>query len=134
VSILQQEPLAKPTRALPHVRTWNIALRTAHIGVAGALFGGHVFGIAAERLLPWLYLTVLTGLMLIFIEAYPNWRWCYQMRAVMILGKALLLCLIPWLWSFRVFILVGVIVVGSIGSHMPRRYRHYSLVERQIVP
>jgi hypothetical protein len=44
-----------------------------------------------------------------------------------------LLCLIPWLWQYRVPILVAVIVIASVGSHMPRRFRHYSLLHRRVV-
>jgi len=134
VSTLGEEPLTKTSRALPYARTWNIAFRTAHIGVTGVTFGGHVFGMDVERILPWLYLTIITGTLLVIIEAYPNWRWCYQMRGVIVITKALLLCLVPWLWNYRVLILVGVIVIGSAGSHMPRRFRHYSLVDRRLVP
>jgi hypothetical protein len=134
VGTLGEEPLTKTSRALPYARTWNIAFRTAHIGAAGVTFGGHVFGMGAERILPWLYLTILTGTLLVIVEAYPSWRWCYQMRGVMVLTKAMLLLLVLWLWNYRVPILVGVIVIGSAGSHMPKRFRHYLLVGRRLVP
>ncbi len=108
-------------------------MRTVHIGVTGVLFGGHVFGIAAQRLLPWVYWAVLSGAALLFIEAYPKWRWCYQGRALMVMTKILLVCLVPWLWDYRVAILAAVIVIGSIGSHMPRQFRYYSFVDRTVV-
>lgn len=125
--------MAGSSRTSSYLRAWNIALRTAHIGAAGALFGGHVFGIEAERLLPWLGLTILTGAMLAAVEAYPSWRWLYEARAVMILTKGLLLLLVPWLWSCRIPMLLAIIVIGSVGSHMPKRLRHYSLAERRFV-
>lgn len=115
------------------LRGWNIAFRTAHIGVTSVLFGGHVFGVAAERLLPWLYLTILTGAVLVIIEAYPSWRWCLEGRGVMPITKVLVMCLVPWLWSYRVSILIAVIVIGSVGSHMPRRFRYYSLLDGRVV-
>jgi hypothetical protein len=114
--------------ALSASRAWNIAFRTAHIAVTGALFGGHVFAIAAKRLLPCLYLTILTGIALLIVELYPEWRRLFEVRTVMIAAKLLLLCLIPWLWSYRVPILILVIVIASVGSHMPRRYRYYSIL------
>jgi hypothetical protein len=125
--------LAGRLRALSHARLWNIAARTAHIGVTGVLFGGHVFGIEARRLMPWLYAAILTGAVLLIIEAYPKWRWCYQGRAVMVVTKVLMLCLVPWCWDYRVVIIAAVIVLGSAGSHMPRRFRYYSFVERTVV-
>ena len=120
-------------RKVPHARAWNIALRTAHIGVTGALFGGHVFNVSVERLSIWLYLSILTGAGLVAIEAYPSLRWCYQGRGVFVLCKLLLLCLIPWCWNYRVAILALVIVIASVGSHMPARYRYYSLVHRRVL-
>jgi len=122
-----------PPRVLPYARFWNIAFRTAHIGVTGILFGGHVFEVGAERLLIWLYLSIFTGMCLIVIEAYPSCRWCYQGRGVFVFCKLLLLCLIPWLWSYRVPILVAVIVIAWVGSHMPRRFRYYSFVHRRVL-
>lgn len=114
-------------------RAWNIAFRTAHIAVTGALFGGHVFHIAAERLRTCLYLGILTGIALFIVELYPEWRRLFEVRTAMIATKLCLLCLIPWLWSYRVPILIAVIVIASVGSHMPRRYRYYSLVNRRPV-
>jgi hypothetical protein len=119
--------------ALSGSRALNIALRTAHIGVTGALFGGHVFAIAAERLLPCLYLTILTGIALLIVELYPEWRRMFEVRTAMVAAKLSLLCLIPWLWTYRVPILIGVIIIASIGSHMPRRYRYYSILDRRLV-
>jgi hypothetical protein len=118
---------------LPYARAWNIACRTGHIGVTGVLFGGHVFDVSAERLLIWLYLSILTGVFLIAIEAYPSCRWFYQGRAALVFCKLFLLCLIPWLWQYRVPILVLVIVIASVGSHMPGRFRYYSFVHRRVV-
>src|ERR1039457_3405609 len=119
--------------ALSRSRALNIALRTAHIGVTGALFGGHVFATAAERLLPCLYLTILTGTALLIVEIYPEWRRMFEVRTAMIAAKVSLLFLIPWLWTYRVPILIVVIIISSIGSHMPRRYRYYSILDRRPV-
>ena len=106
-------------------RAWNIAFRTIHIGVIGVLLGGHVFGIPNQRRLPWLYATLASGAALAVAEAYPDWRWCFEGRAAMLALKLLLLCLIPWAWSFRVPLLFAAVVVGSVASHLPKKYRHY---------
>jgi hypothetical protein len=120
--------VTQPSQAFPFARAWNIAFRTGHIVLTGVLVGGHVFGIGTEKLLPWFYLAMLTGAVLLILEAYPSRRWCCEGRGVMILLKLLLLCLVPWLWSYRVPILFVVIVIASVGSHMPRQVRHYSLI------
>jgi hypothetical protein len=122
-----------PPRTLPGSRAWNIACRTAHIGVIGVLFGGQVFEIPKPQLLVWLFLSIATGAGLIAIEAFPHARWCYQGRGLLTLAKLLLLCLVPWLWGYRVAILTVVIVLGSVGSHMPRWFRYYSFVDRRVI-
>jgi len=125
--------MSVPAPALSASRAWNIAVRTVHIGVTGALFGGHVFAVPAQRLLPFLYLTILSGIALFVAELYPEWRRVFEVRTAMIVAKLALLCLIPWLWTCRVPILIAVIVIASIGSHMPRRYRYYSILDRRPV-
>src|ERR1035438_3679602 len=92
-------------------RAWNIALCTAHIGVTGMLLGGHFFGIAAERLLPLLYLAILTGAALGIAEVYPNWSGVFEVRSLVIAAKVLLLCLVPLLWNYRFAILIVVLVM-----------------------
>ena len=119
-------------RVLPYARAWNMAFRTIHIGVTGILFGGHVFDVAAERLLIWLYLSIATGIGLIVIEAYPSCRWFYQGRGVAVLFKLVLLGIVPLLWDYRVAILSAVLVLASVGSHMPGRFRYYSLLHREV--
>jgi hypothetical protein len=130
---MQEQQAAKPAPRWPLRRALNILLRTSHIIVTGVLCGGHVFAIEPERLLIWLYLAIFTGAMLMFIEAYPSWRYVCEVRGATVLLKLLLLCCVPWFWHARVPILIAVVVVGSVGSHVPRKYRHYSLVESRVV-
>lgn len=92
-----------------------------------------MFGVAESQLIGWLYLTVATGAVLVLIEAYPHWHWCCQLRGVLVIGKVLLLCLIPWLWSYRVPILAVVVVIACVGSHMPGKYRYYSVWHRRVL-
>lgn len=127
----RKELVAGTSSGSLRLRAWNISTRTAHIGVTGVLFGGHIFGIAAERLVPWLGLSILTGAVLVVLEAYPSWRWCYEVRALMVMAKVLLMCSLLWLWTYRIPILIAIIVLGSAGSHVPKRFRHYSLMDRR---
>jgi hypothetical protein len=114
-------------------RALNIALRTAHIGAMGTLLGGHAFDVAPERLLLSLWLTVGTGLVLAALETGGKISWLHEARGVMTLVKIGLLFLVLLAWSWRLPILLTVVVVGSVGSHMPRRYRHYSLLYRRVI-
>jgi hypothetical protein len=116
-----------------NVRALNIALRTAHIGAMGILMGGHAFDVSPERLLVSLWLTIGTGLALAAVEAGPRLLWFHQGRGVMTLTKLALLCAVPLAWDYRLPILLAVIVLGSVGSHMPARFRYYSVLRREIV-
>jgi len=117
----------------PTTRFWNIAFRTLHIAVMAPLVGGHVFAISKTRLYPWLYATIGTGLVLILIETGLQAKWSYQGRGMFVWVKLALLCLIPWFWNQRAAILMIVIVLASVGSHMPGRFRYYSVLHRRVL-
>jgi len=123
----------QPVRVLPHARAWNIGVRTVHIAVTGILLGGHAFAVPEDRLRPMFWLTLATGLALIFLEAYPSCRWFYQCRGALVLLKLALLAAIPVFWEFRVLLLLAIVGIASVGSHMPRRFRYYSLVHRRVL-
>lgn len=131
-SASQDFPSAR-NRDIPHRRAWNIAFRTAHLAVTGALLGGHVFDVPETRLRLTLYLSIATGLGLVVIEAYPCSRWLTQGRGAMVLTKLALLCMIPFFWAYRVPILLAVVCLASVGSHMPSRFRYYSFVHRRVL-
>ena len=115
------------------MRALNIALRTAHIGAMGVLVGGHAFDVTPERLKVSLWLTIGTGLALASVEAGPRLLWFHQARGVMTMAKVALICAVPLAWDYRLPILLAVIVIGSVGSHMPGRYRHYSVLYRRVI-
>jgi len=115
------------------MRWLNIALRTAHIGAMGVLLGGHAFDVAPERLKMNLWLTIGTGLALAAIESGLRPLWLHQGRGVLTLAKLALLCAVLLAWDHRLPILLGVIVLGSVGSHMSGRFRYYSVVYREVI-
>jgi hypothetical protein len=133
VNRIKQLLFPEQVRVLPHARAWNIAFRTVHLGVTGILVGGHAFAVPEDRLRTMLWLTIASGLALIFLEAYPSCRWLYQCRGVMVLLKLGLLATIPLMWDYRLPILLIVIVIASVGSHMPARFRNYSVIHHRVV-
>ena len=119
---------------LPHARAWNIAARTAHIAATGVLVGGHAFNAPRDDLYPILWLAIITGAALIFLEAFSvRLRWLAQGRGLMVVVKLVLLLFIPLAWSLRLPILLAVIVLASVGSHMPARFRYYSIVDGKVL-
>ena len=112
----------------------SIALRTLHLAAFGMLLGGHAFGVEEERLLASLYLTILSGLGLMALEIYAvGLYWLILGKGIMVLVKLALLLVIPFFWEARVALLLLVIGIASVGSHMPARYRHYSLLHRGVI-
>jgi hypothetical protein len=119
-SLLLPEPRRRPR----HARAWNVGSRTVHLAATGTLLGGHVFGVAADPLLPWLWLAVASGAVMLAVELYTSCDW---------LAKIGLLCVVPFAWSVRVPILFAVVAIAGVASHMPGKYRHYSLLYRRSV-
>lgn len=120
-----------PPRRLPHERWIAIAFRTAHLIAAGSLLGGHLFAVPPDRLYSWLVATVASGLGLIALEVYRSAHWFHMAQGVLVLLKALVTALAGLWWSERVPLLLLVAVLGSVGSHMAGRYRHYSILYRR---
>ncbi len=96
--------------------------------------GGHAFDVSPARLLIALWLTIGTGTALILVEAGPRLLWFHQGRGLLTLAKLGLLCLVHVFWPYRFGILLIVVVLGSVGSHMPARYRYYSVYYRTVIP
>jgi hypothetical protein len=117
------------------IRALNITFRTAHIAAMGILLGGHAFDVTPERLKLGLWLTIGTGVALAAVEiAGPKLVWFHQGRGLMTMAKLALLCVVPLAWDYRLPILLGVIVLGSVGSHMTARFRYYSVLYREFIP
>ena len=123
-------------RLLPGARAWSVAFRTLHLAAFGVLLGGHAFGVEAERLLPSLWLTILSGIGLIVLELYAGGLyWIFLGKGITVLVKLGILLAIPFFWDARVLLFLLVVGIASVSSHMPARFRHYSLLHgRVIVP
>ncbi|MFQ5380830.1 MAG: hypothetical protein ACE5EF_04280 [Dehalococcoidia bacterium] len=114
-------------------RALNIILRTAHIATMGILIGGHTFDVEPERLRTALVLTVVTGVALVAVEAGPRLLWFHQGRGLLTFAKLALLALVPLAWDYRVPILLAVVVLASVISHMPSRFRYYSVLSGKVI-
>lgn len=115
-------PLAP--REFSYRRPVRIALRTAHILVTGIFLGGHFFGIAADLLEPWLWFSITTGLLLFATDLHASFTTLFEVHGLIVILKILLLIALPLFWQYRIELLITILVIGSISSHMPGRYRH----------
>jgi len=102
----------------------RIALRTAHILGFSILFGGHWFDLPREELVLWLYWTTFSGAGLMALDLRGGFSWILQLAGGLVLAKLLVLCLVPLFWEQRLALLTVVIIIGSVGSHMPGSLRH----------
>jgi len=114
-------------------RALDIAIRTAHVAVTGILFGGAVFEVSYERIIPWYYLAVVTGCGLIASEVYHRPHWLYQGRGVMALIHIGLLGLIRLLPDLQIPLMSVVIIFGMLGSHMPKKIRYWSFIHGRVM-
>ena len=115
-------------RHVPGERGINMALRTAHLMTSSVLLGGHAFDIPAHRLILLLYLTIASGAGLILLELYSSCRWVYLGKGVTVILKVALVIAAGVWWEHRVVFLLCVVLIGSVGSHMPARFRYYSFI------
>jgi hypothetical protein len=126
--------LPEQMRFVPGKRAISIALRTLHLAAFGILLGGHAFGVEAEKLLPYLSLTVLSGIGLITTEVYAvGLYWFFLGKGLMVPAKLGLLLAVPVFWEQRVALLLVVVGIALVGSHMPARYCHYSVLHRRVI-
>lgn len=121
-------------RVLPGARAWSIACRTLHIAAFGMVLGGHAFAVEAGKLLPWMWVTILSGVGLMALELYGGGLyWLFLGKGISVLVKLALLLLIPLFWEQRVPLLLLVVGIASVGSHMPSRFRHYSILHGRAI-
>ncbi|OGB93642.1 MAG: hypothetical protein A3H39_15720 [candidate division NC10 bacterium RIFCSPLOWO2_02_FULL_66_22] len=120
-------------RRIPYERGITIALRTAHLMTSGLLLGGHAFDVAPHRLIIFLYLTIASGVGMVFLELYSSCRWIYLGKGVIVCLKIALLIAAGIWWEQRVVFLLLVVLVGSVGSHMPARFRYYSFIHGRVI-
>jgi hypothetical protein len=128
----RNQEVQKGKRSVP-ARALDIVLRTSHIGVSGVVLGGLVLGVSLENLVFWGRLAALTGLGLIASEVMHSRRWPYQGRGVMVMVHVALVGA-AHLWSSAMVPLYWLaLAVGSTGSHMSRKWRHWSFLHRQVM-
>ncbi len=114
-------------------RGLDILLRSLHIGVAGILLGGAVFQQPVEILHFYGLLVVLSGLGLVGTELHHSLRWPHEGRGLAALAHMLPIPLLHLLPGTSVSLLWVAMVLGGIGSHMPRTWRHWSLLYGRVV-
>ena len=121
-------------RDFPYRRSVRILFRTVHILAAGVLLGGYIFNQPSSMLEPWLWGTVISGLLMLATDIHASLAVIFEVRGMAVIIKTVLLFLATIFWEKRVLFLILALVMGVISSHMPKRYRHRLLFfQKQIV-
>ena len=119
-------------RKIPGARWLRTSLRTLHLIAVGALYGGHLYAVDATRLRPALFSVLLTGGLLVCFEAWQSRVWLVQLRGVATFLKFGLLAAIGLTPDWTVALLTLAMVIGSISSHMPGRWRYHSVLHGRV--
>jgi hypothetical protein len=116
---------------LTALRVYKLLARTVHIIAIAGLVGGHMFGAPLAPLRPLLYLSIISGAAMCALEAYPNWHFFYEGWALLLWLKLVLLMSVLVFWNVRTAILIVVVVIASVGSHLPHALRHWTPFHNQ---
>ncbi len=111
------------------LRLLNVVCRTVHLVGVSLLVGGAAWDVEWPRLVPALWLTLGSGLGLLLLEVAADPRWFGEGRGLAAGLKLAPLSLIPFAPDQRGPLLLAVVVVGAVGSHMPRWFRHAALAD-----
>jgi hypothetical protein len=103
-----------------------VALRTIHILAMGVLLGGLAFEGPPARHLPWIFVTIASGFLLLGIDLWKSGRFLGQGAGLAVLLKLALLGLGAIFPESRFEWYLAAAAVASIGSHMTSSWRHAS--------
>ena len=117
--LLPDEP-----RDFPGRRFSRSVLRTIHILGGGVLIGAYLFEQSTDTIGVWYTATMLSGLLLFITDLHASLAVLFEWRGLSILSKILLLLLMPLFPGFEVPILVLILTIGSLSSHLSRKFRH----------
>ncbi len=121
----------RPPRTFPGVRAWQIAARTVHIAGMGLLLGGVAFHVPDGALRAPIVVTIASGLGLLGIDLWKSGDYLFQGNGVAVLVKLAFLGVGLLLPETRLGWYLAATAVASVGSHMPRKLRHWSFLERR---
>jgi len=117
---------------IPGARWLRTTLRTLHLIAVGALYGGHLYAVDVTRLQPALLSVLLTGGLLVCFEIWQSRIWVVQVRGVATFVKLGALAAIGLAPDWTVALLTLAMMIGSISSHMPGRWRYHSVLHGRV--
>jgi hypothetical protein len=93
--------------------------------------GGVYFEVPAASLRSWVALTAASGAGLLVSEMSHSRHWLYQGRGLAAIAHVAALALLLAGWGRAALALA--LVLGAVGSHLPKKVRKWSLRHRAVV-
>jgi hypothetical protein len=112
-------------------RAVALALRTTHLGGMAVVVGGLQLGVPAATLRSWIVLTAVSGAGLLVSEMSHSRHWAYQGRGLAATAHVAALALLAVGWGSAATWLA--LVLGAVGSHLPKKLRKWSFRHRAVV-
>jgi hypothetical protein len=140
ISLFQPERLKmaftffpSPQRNFTGQRWVRISLRTVHLIAMAFLVGGTAQGYPPLEQPAALWATLISGLLFIALEIFNTGVWLFQLKGLAVIVKVLLLGAAIAAPGSALGLMVIAIIIGGISSHMPGKYRYYSLLHGRIM-
>ena len=121
---LHQWLLPNVPRDFPGRRMIRSILRTVHILGGGVLIGAYLFEQPQSIIHAWYITATLSGLLLFFTDLHASFAVLFEWRGLSIISKIGLLLLLPVMPGYEVYLLISILVIGSLSSHLSRKFRH----------
>ena len=121
---LQKLLLPPEPRDFPGRRMTRSILRTVHILGGGVLIGAYLFHQPQATIHAWYITASLSGILLFFTDLHASFAVLFEWRGLAIVSKIILLLIMPLLPGFEVPILTLILSIGSLSSHLTRKFRH----------
>lgn len=117
----------RESRGFPGKRWVNITLRSLHLAGTAGTGAGLLFAVPAAQWQPYLWLTVISGALMVALQLWSNAVWLLQLRGLAIALKLVLLgAALVWPAAGATLFLAVVLISGVI-SHAPGDVRYHSL-------
>ena len=123
----------KPMREFKGQRGVRIGVRTWHLLSMGYLLGGTAAGLSLAGQQHALWHTLASGLVFTLLELYASCIWLFQLKGQAVILKILLLGSALLSSGSGMPYLIAAVVIGGISSHMPGRFRYYSLYHGRLM-
>jgi len=130
---LRERSAPRPPRTFRGARAVQVAARTVHIAAMALVLGGVAYAARERALVLPLAFTIASGLLLLGIDLWKGGAYLVQGNGVGVLLKLALLGLGQLFPAARLECYIAATAVASIGSHMPRTWRHWSFLHRRVL-